>query len=116
MPNSPLIQLARQLLEASEEVMKASPLKAMPPLEASEAAQVIHELMESAGPSDADRRTRVIDVMERLEWLADSVPPFSLSLMTALQSIAGDLYMHDVYDAIGLWRDACDKSTEEHAA
>ena len=53
--------------------------------------------------------------MRNLESLAEVSEPIACALMANLWSLAGDLYLHEICDAIDLWISACnsDKLTSQ---
>ena len=75
-----------------------------------ESALIISKWLESLGVlQGVSCEDRIYHIMEKLESFATTCPGLALMLMNALQPVADELYMHDVYDAIELWGDAYQK-------
>jgi hypothetical protein len=68
-----------------------------------DAFEIIRLWLDRGFPTDMSQKDKVCALMTELEDWADECPKKALLLMTALQPIASDLYLYDVYDSIGLW-------------
>ncbi|OYW72161.1 MAG: hypothetical protein B7Z37_25655 [Verrucomicrobia bacterium 12-59-8] len=68
-----------------------------------DASEIIRLWLDQGFPAGMSQKDKVCALMTELENWADECTKNVLLLMTALQPIAGPLYLYDVCDAIGLW-------------
>ncbi len=94
--------LERARLVAAELAGSGEPVLTKAILEAGLAETVVAELVDLHTPESGQREEGVDKVMVMLEHFASRYPYEGCLLMVALYPLAGDLFMHDVCDAVGL--------------
>lgn len=72
-------------------------------MEPAQAAETVRLLLEQGFSQGTSEDNRVEQLHDRLEALTYHCPREALALMEALAPIASDLYLHHIYDSIGLW-------------
>lgn len=72
-------------------------------MEHKRADDTVRLLLDEGFPASTNEDNRVEQLHARLEALIDHCPREALALMEALAPIASDLYLHHIYNSIGIY-------------